>query len=1127
MPQLGQNFGISTDPPETGIYDVGEIGRVEIKDEGLEVEGIIIDIPALSPPLPPPSAPVDPRFDNTPISLETAGTTFVTQTPQTQILQGSSTTVRNTLPSTSITSSSGLIPSVPPSLPNPRLPPVSPGNFNPPPPPPCTIDPVDQPETTGPEVPEVVPPEEGPSTSTPTVPKGKHFYEPQDCETCCHSPTDSPSQFYTYCLLVATDPLVTKMIEGGYIDQVYQSMPVFQAKYESGLPGAYLQETSFLDFTNQQKNALVNSVLFTTPKKMLTLEPEVRFRGIPTAQPVFREEINAYQFQRKFNFKIPPNPQHLALFVFIRFDQILFNEYYNLSTRSIPQGVYTGPVKELVVIKDSNLSTTVTTPTVVGGATAATSPSYTVGSFGTGTPNPPILFGRRPPIKTISTTVPLASVRSSKVFNLILKYCSTSILEALQAQKGIQSSKQQSSFWLSRRPDSNLVFFMFNLEQMMMQNSFIPNMKSKEVYTDQELQTLDVFKIDSLNDNEEELINSTSGVKTQKGSAIKSVRYSKTKTLEDPESVGEDGKNVVLSEIVELPSPARGVKLLQILDSSKTSGDFAYRVSFSFRDASISFITSETNDYVARVNNLVDMMETIKASKQLIKDGEIPVDELYAKYLVVAKAAIAKAMRILGILPNNDYNSTIFMNYVTSLANPNATLEDHEDFYKILKTLQETLISIVTAAGGRVSLLDDIGPSPTNKRSARNKNKGIINVESTSQKFRRSETTGIDFLSIETGQEATQSGKIVYDASYLQQRAEAEFNKFWNSGQANQLATQENNIRDNCKFFLTPNRVYGTEETINLLTTGDFTDTFREIVKKVKPAKKGKATKSGYFSMILDSLEDIPASLQVVESGFDFMNSDIEVDNTYDLADRYLQMQDNFKSNDVNTFENKSNQVSRFDSKIDRVMAEYESTIIEGFQNISKSSIQSSVTTLTTLEDTVDGTPISNLPPALAAYSYRNKSVSKFSTFISNYGLLSDASNKVYLDNFFGVVARVQYASMKPSNLNSIEWKNLDTEALSRNGFLFCRILPLKDVNLRLDCDLENTEIYNEYFALQLSPLRSKARENSNSVKPQRMLAVDNTESMQRAIDQRIQMIMSQKTTYSTGTPIVYSNVIR
>jgi hypothetical protein len=41
------------------------------------------------------------------------------------------------------------------------------------------------------------------------------------------------------------------------------------------------------------------------------------------------------------------------------------------------------------------------------------------------------------------------------------------------------------------------------------------------------------------------------------------------------------------------------------------------------------------------------------------------------------------------------------------------------------------------------------------------------------------------------------------------------------------------------------------------------------------------------------------------------------------------------------------------------------------------------------------------------------------------------------------------------------------------------------------------------------------------------MLAVDNTESTQRAIDQRIQMIMSQKTTYSTGTPIVYSNVIR
>ncbi len=80
---------------------------------------------------------------------------------------------------------------------------------------------------------------------------------------------------------------------------------------------------------------------------------------------------------------------------------------------------------------------------------------------------------------------------------------------------------------------------------------------------------------------------------------------------------------------------------------------------------------------------------------------------------------------------------------------------------------------------------------------------------------------------------------------------------------------------------------------------------------RVKPAKKGKATKSGYFSMILDSLEDIPASLQVVESGFDFMNSDIEVDNTYDLADRYLQMQDNFKSNDVNTFENKSGTASK------------------------------------------------------------------------------------------------------------------------------------------------------------------------------------------------------------------------
>jgi len=255
--------------------------------------------------------------------------------------------------------------------------------------------------------------------------KGSLFFDPlEGCDACCHTPNDSPTQFFTICLLACTDPAITQMVENGMIEQVYSSIPALQEKFENGQPGAHLRETSFTELTSKQVASLADSNLFETPASMISSRNGSGMPGI-----VNKTTTQSYQFQRKMKFKIPPNCQHLTLFIFIRLDDVAFREFYKMPTSSVPQKVYTGAIKEVSVITDSNLQTASTGYLDAGnlqqfrGAVQRTSG----GEYYTFEP------GRRTKARRlIKTSMPVGNIRSSQVLDNLIGVCSTSINEAIQ-----------------------------------------------------------------------------------------------------------------------------------------------------------------------------------------------------------------------------------------------------------------------------------------------------------------------------------------------------------------------------------------------------------------------------------------------------------------------------------------------------------------------------------------------------------------------------------------------------------------------------------------------------------------------------------------------------------------------
>lgn len=253
----------------------------------------------------------------------------------------------------------------------------------------------------------------------PPKPKGRNFFDPEEgCDACCHAPSDGPSQFYTMCLLACTDPAITQMVENGMLQQVYSSIPALQEKFESGLPGAYLRETRISEMTNSQIANLVDSNILETPASMAA-----------SAGTINASSVQSYQFQRKLKFKLPKNCQHLTLFAFIRLDDLAFREFYKMPASAVPQGFYTGAIKEVSVIINSALQTSSTAyldaQTMRRTRTAVQRTSN--GQYYSFEP------GRRiKPRRLIKVATPVGNIRSSQVLNNLVGVCSTSINEAIE-----------------------------------------------------------------------------------------------------------------------------------------------------------------------------------------------------------------------------------------------------------------------------------------------------------------------------------------------------------------------------------------------------------------------------------------------------------------------------------------------------------------------------------------------------------------------------------------------------------------------------------------------------------------------------------------------------------------------
>jgi hypothetical protein len=629
-----------------------------------------------------------------------------------------------------------------------------------------------------------------------------------------------------------------------------------------------------------------------------------------------------------------------------------------------------------------------------------------------------------------------------------------------------------------------------------------------------------------LDEENTKTINRTYGIRTTRSSTIKDSVFVNAKVEPDQETINTSGGPVVLSKITEIPNFGKRSKFIQLLDYSTTSGRFAYKFTFRFKDPTIVMLKKLTEEFITRVDNASGVYSRLEQNRTEFKKTSRKFSNLINNVLDSAKSAISKANQILNMLPNSDYNPTLFINYMSCLANPKTSTKDHDNFILILRTLERTLVDILSSAGVQVKNVGETGITSTNSRASTAKQKTFVSVELRSQELEIGNGIGVDFMSFTDveGKETVVNG--IYNIDYLRSRGQQEFNKFWDLRELANLNVNEALLKEKATFYLTPNRLYGLDEQVDLSTISSFDYLFETRLKKLKLSKNKKPIKSSNVSTLLESIDNLPASFQIVDSEFDLTDISIEQNTSKSISFNYLENQTNFTQDNIDTSKNRTKQVNKSNSFNDKLLSSIESIFSEGFDSLTDSTVISDIKNNTSLEQVVDSTDIASLPPSLQAYKLRDLSASRMSSFVTNNGLLSEPSNQIYLKNYFGLVYKMQYAKVSSTNLNGLEWADLDNNILSSVKNLFCRIIPVSNLALRLEQELGDLDVYNEYFVLQNSSASRQSRNSIEVLRPTTMLETRNINKSEASIGKRIQSIMNQKTTYDSGSPVAYTSII-
>ena len=106
------------------------------------------------------------------------------------------------------------------------------------------------------------------------------------------------------------------------------------------------------------------------------------------------------------------------------------------------------------------------------------------------------------------------------------------------------------------------------------------------------------------------------------------------------------------------------------------------------------------------------------------------------------------------------------------------------------------------------------------------------------------------------------------------------------------------------------------------------------------------------------------------------------------------------------------------------------------------------------------------------------------------------------------------------------EWKDYSPGVDKTSQTLFCRFVPVENHSLRLESNLNQAQIYNEFFVMETGTSTSKVKQNPANLKPISMLSPDSLVKSEKSIGNRISSIMNQNTTYLTGVPVSYTRII-
>jgi hypothetical protein len=875
---------------------------------------------------------------------------------------------------------------------------------------------------------------EGPNTPSQSLPapKGTFFFDPE-CEACCHPEQNKAENFYKTMIMAVSNPKIIKAIKRGEIDIAMKFASTRRGTREGTDLGIEIQ--SF----NMAQDARVSGT-----------RPDLLPIPIRTGRKT-SSSTRAYKFIKKLKFKVDlEKVENLTLFGFTYLDpKEMNNAFPELKLDDIIVNTIRSTIKYIDVKVDGQFPL-----------------RSQVELDNSGTIKSSSIISRNQ-----TTEVLNCNLRNTIIYDKLVKLCSTELLEKITYNGSSMMSTVAHREWISQRsPETNSMIFGIDYLSLIKNNSLISSILNDNIYKSALIKHISITKKDSYDPDRELVL-----VQTADDDRRVLKPFTNLQELEEnPE---------IIAAIEEIDLQQTNNRTFNLLDSSNNCEKFSYEISLSFEDPTISLLAKMITSLSKSVDDCNTIYSKIKSYRQKRSASKKLPTSILLETKQTLSSIVSKMIRILTTLaPSQNFDRQQFIDYISIIANPLASEDDHNLFLALVGALTSTL-EIIAKTAKIVSSSDE--QTSDKEKDAANQIRTVSYKTSEFSTVKR----GLEFVV----QTPSKTDATLISKQEIVNRGKQEVLKFWNEIPVATELPQFGSIVSAAIKNFTPIKIYGFTDSLLFPSSDSFDEKLETKINNSrllldgKEIRKEKATKASRSP--LEGLSDISFSIEGVPNNFTFneqsafMNPAQSSNNKRDknrtpIADtNFLNITDN--NSDIRESVKYSNT-----NGLSNVLDIYtESGLTTVFESNSKE--------INSIEEEISSSSIESLPPSYQSYALKTNQKSKFNSN-SKFSSLDKIENSTFVKNYMNIIVKVQVASF--TNMYDVEWRDISPDVVKEQKNMLCRLLFINDNRLEIDNTKFEGLIYNQYFLLG-DPRIGKMKASSTVKEVENLVDTSSTEN--------------------------------